>query len=113
MLAWLNSEDDPSVLESLGGFHVCMSDFERALENVQPSAKREGFATVPDVSWKDIGALSDVRQELEWSILVSVLFLFVPFLILSIYSNLILILNVYSKCRVEFGSFLDVFFEKF
>lgn len=71
VLSWLNCDDDPSVLESLGGFKVSMKDFERALENVQPSAKREGFATVPDVSWKDIGALSDVRQELEWSILVS------------------------------------------
>ncbi|KIH62134.1 ATPase, AAA family [Ancylostoma duodenale] len=70
VLSWLESEDDPSVLEKLGGFHVAMSDFERALENVQPSAKREGFATVPNVSWQDIGALSDIRQELEWNILV-------------------------------------------
>ncbi|VDK59024.1 unnamed protein product [Cylicostephanus goldi] len=45
VLAWLQSEDDPGVLEKLGGFRVAMSDFERALENVQPSAKREGFAT--------------------------------------------------------------------
>jgi ribosome biogenesis ATPase len=45
-------------------------DFERALKIVHPSSKREGFATVPDVSWDDIGALKDVRAELEWSILV-------------------------------------------
>ncbi|CAI4228570.1 unnamed protein product [Auanema sp. JU1783] len=72
VLIWLNGDDDPSVLEGLGGFHVVMNDFERALENVQPSAKREGFATVPDVTWNDIGALSDIRQELEWSILYPV-----------------------------------------
>ncbi|KAK6738384.1 hypothetical protein RB195_020476 [Necator americanus] len=72
VLAWLQSDDDPAVLEKLGGFHVNMSDFVRALENVQPSAKREGFATVPDVSWQDIGALSDIRQELEWNILFPV-----------------------------------------
>ena len=71
VLTWLQSEDDPGVLEKLGGFRVTMSDFERALENVQPSAKREGFATVPDVSWQDIGALDEIRQELEWHILVS------------------------------------------
>uniref|UniRef100_A0A8L8JRL9 AAA domain-containing protein n=1 Tax=Heligmosomoides polygyrus TaxID=6339 RepID=A0A8L8JRL9_HELPZ len=71
VLAWLAADDDPSALERLGGFKVTMTDFERALENVQPSAKREGFATVPDVSWQDIGALSDIRQELEWNILVS------------------------------------------
>nr|CDJ97714.1 ATPase domain containing protein [Haemonchus contortus] len=72
VLMWLQADDDPSVLEKLGGFRVKMSDFERALENVQPSAKREGFATVPDVSWQDIGALNDIRQELEWNILFPV-----------------------------------------
>jgi len=28
---------------------------------VQPSVRREGFATTPDVTWNDVGALSDVR----------------------------------------------------
>lgn len=41
-----------------------------ALTTVQPSAKREGFATVPDVTWDDIGALQDVREELQLAILV-------------------------------------------
>jgi hypothetical protein len=35
----------------------------------QPSAKREGFATVPDVTWHDVGALSAVREELSLSLL--------------------------------------------
>ena len=39
---------------------------------VQPSAKREGFVTVPDVTWGDIGALKEVREELEMAILVCV-----------------------------------------
>ena len=39
---------------------------------VQPSAKREGFATVPGVSWKDVGALADIRDELQLSILAPV-----------------------------------------
>ena len=42
-----------------------------ALTKVQPSAKREGFATVPGVTWDDIGALQDIRQELQMAILVS------------------------------------------
>ena len=29
-----------------------MGDFEVAITNVQPSAKREGFATIPDVTWQ-------------------------------------------------------------
>jgi SpoVK/Ycf46/Vps4 family AAA+-type ATPase len=48
---------------------VLRSDFEAALGRVQPSAKREGFATTPDVSWADIGALEDVRDELYRSVL--------------------------------------------
>ena len=51
---------------------VSMQDFVSALKFVQPSAKREGFATVPDVSWDDIGALQDIRQELELSILAPI-----------------------------------------
>jgi ribosome biogenesis ATPase len=47
-----------------------MADFEWAMGTVHPSAKREGFATVPDVSWADIGSLQEVRSELKWSILV-------------------------------------------
>ena len=41
----------------------------KAVKKVQPSAKREGFATVPNVTWKDIGALQNVRAELKMSIL--------------------------------------------
>ncbi|XP_078256075.1 LOW QUALITY PROTEIN: nuclear valosin-containing protein-like [Rhinoraja longicauda] len=46
-----------------------MSDFTGSLSSVQPSAKREGFATVPDVTWADIGALEEIREELTMAIL--------------------------------------------
>jgi ribosome biogenesis ATPase len=36
------------------------ADFTAALEHVQPSSQREGFATIPDVSFDDVGALEDV-----------------------------------------------------
>lgn len=39
---------------------ITMEDFLEAIKRVQPSAKREGFATVPNVSWEDIGALVKV-----------------------------------------------------
>ncbi|KAI6189687.1 Nuclear valosin-containing protein-like [Aphelenchoides bicaudatus] len=68
VLKWLNSEG-PIDQEKLQNLFIETTDFERALKIVSPSAKREGFATVPDVSWDDIGALKDVRAELEWSIL--------------------------------------------
>ena len=35
---------------------------------MQPSAKREGFATIPDVSWDDIGALDEIREDLSLAI---------------------------------------------
>mmetsp|Transcript_8538 Transcript_8538/g.16477 ORF Transcript_8538/g.16477 Transcript_8538/m.16477 type:complete len:741 (-) Transcript_8538:177-2399(-) len=45
------------------------ADFFAATKLVQPTAKREGFATAPGVSWQDIGALSAVREELSLSVL--------------------------------------------
>lgn len=40
------------------------TDFLTALPKIQPSSKREGFATIPDTTWADIGALLPVREEL-------------------------------------------------
>jgi len=56
--------------EELAGLSILMSDFQAGLASVQPSAKREGFATVPDVSWENVGALQDIREELTMAILV-------------------------------------------
>ena len=36
------------------------------------SAKREGFATVPDVTWADIGALEGIREQLSLAILAPI-----------------------------------------
>ncbi|KAJ8658799.1 hypothetical protein O0I10_005525 [Lichtheimia ornata] len=55
----------PAQLESLA---ITEQDFRHALLKVQPSSKREGFATVPDVSWDDIGALQFVRDELRMAV---------------------------------------------
>lgn len=43
-------------------------DFLMALPTIQPTAKREGFATVPDVTWANVGALSKIRIELNMAI---------------------------------------------
>ncbi|KAJ3415023.1 hypothetical protein HDV05_005668 [Chytridiales sp. JEL 0842] len=47
---------------------ITEEDFLSAIPKVQPSSKREGFATVPDVSWTDVGALSNIREELRMSV---------------------------------------------
>lgn len=57
--------------EELASLSILMSDFQSSLASVQPSAKREGFATVPDVTWDDVGALQDIREELTMAILVN------------------------------------------
>ncbi len=40
-------------------------DFDKALSVVRPSAIREAFVTIPDVSWDDIGGLEDVKEQLR------------------------------------------------
>lgn len=71
LLAWLRNEP-PLSPERLSSLCIEHSDFETALRVVQPSAKREGFATVPDVTWDDVGSLQDIRQELQMAILAPV-----------------------------------------
>ncbi|KAM7408064.1 hypothetical protein PAMA_001966 [Pampus argenteus] len=58
--------------EELASLSILMSDFQASLSSVQPSAKREGFVTVPDVTWEDVGALQDIREELTMAILAPV-----------------------------------------
>lgn len=47
---------------------ITHEDFVAALPKVQPSSKREGFATIPNTTWNDIGALHSVREELQMAI---------------------------------------------
>eukprot|EP00796_Vickermania_ingenoplastis_P008702 gene8702-6120_t len=55
--------------EALENFCVSFEDLTEATKRVQPSAMREGFTTIPNVNWDDVGALDDVREELMTSIL--------------------------------------------
>ncbi|KAM4694936.1 nuclear valosin-containing protein-like [Discoglossus pictus] len=68
----LLKEHSPIKEEQLQKLCIEMADFLSALPSVQPSAKREGFATVPDVTWADIGALEEIREELTMAILAPV-----------------------------------------
>ncbi|CAH2059993.1 unnamed protein product, partial [Thlaspi arvense] len=42
---------------------VTTSDFEEALKDMQPSLTREGFSTIPNVTWDNIGGLDHLREE--------------------------------------------------
>jgi ribosome biogenesis ATPase len=66
-------EDKGSIAEDkLQNLFITYDDFLAAVPKVQPSAKREGFATVPDVTWDNVGALSEIRQELNMAIVQQV-----------------------------------------
>ena len=53
-----------SSMEEASVIAITSDDFTTALPKIQPSSKREGFATIPDTTWADIGALGPVREEL-------------------------------------------------
>lgn len=53
---------------------VTMEDFMEALLHITPALKREGFPTVPDVTWQDIGGLEDIKKELNEKILEPIKF---------------------------------------
>jgi len=65
---FLIAHPDPLTPSQLAPLCITSPDFMLALKQVQPSSKREGFATVPDVTWADIGALHATREELHMSI---------------------------------------------
>ncbi|OLL22920.1 putative AAA domain-containing protein [Neolecta irregularis DAH-3] len=54
--------------EQLAPLSITPEDFLTALPKIQPSSKREGFTTVPDVTWADVGALQSIRIELQMAI---------------------------------------------
>ncbi|KAJ1996524.1 Ribosome biogenesis ATPase rix7, partial [Coemansia thaxteri] len=65
---FIRSHPNPLTPEELVPLAITNTDFLQALKKVQPSAKREGFVTVPGVTWNDIGALAKVREELRMAV---------------------------------------------
>ncbi|MDY6817852.1 MAG: CDC48 family AAA ATPase [Halobacteriales archaeon] len=62
----LESEEIPAeVLESLT---VKEDDFKEALKGIEPSALREVFVEVPDITWADVGGLDDTEERLRETI---------------------------------------------
>ena len=56
-------EDIPN--EVLDQLKVTKEDFDEARKHVEPSAMREVLVEVPDITWKQVGGLEDVKQELK------------------------------------------------
>ena len=70
LLPELNLEEEKIQPEVLDKLIVNGDDFKKALVEVTPSGMREVFIENPDVSWEEIGGLSEVKRELmeavEW-----------------------------------------------
>ena len=47
---------------------VLESDLKSALKGIEPSALREVFVEVPDVTWEDVGGLEDTKERLRETI---------------------------------------------
>ncbi|PSP97876.1 AAA family ATPase [Halobacteriales archaeon QS_5_70_17] len=60
-----SDEIDADVLESL---QVTDDDFRQALKGITPSALREVFVEVPDVTWNQIGGLEETKDRLQETI---------------------------------------------
>lgn len=56
---------DPIPEELLNKLKVNMKDFLDALKEIRPSALREIFVEIPNIRWKDIGGLDNVKRELQ------------------------------------------------
>lgn len=65
---FIKSFPEPLNDEQLNELSIKYEDFLKALPTIQPTAKREGFATVPDVTWANVGALGKIRIELNMAI---------------------------------------------
>ncbi|CAK9084621.1 Uncharacterized AAA domain-containing protein C16E9.10c [Durusdinium trenchii] len=57
--------DKAYTAEEMSTLAIEAQDFTEALSKVQPSARREGFTTIPDVKWEDVGALQEVQMDMD------------------------------------------------
>jgi transitional endoplasmic reticulum ATPase len=74
LLPDFNLDQDQEIpQEVLDKIIITKEDFEEALKVVRPSAMREVLVETPNVSWKDIGGLEiikqDLREAVEWPLI--------------------------------------------
>ena len=55
----------PEVLEKM---EVRMDDFREAIKDIEPSALREIYVEIPEVTWDEVGGLEEVKDRLKESV---------------------------------------------
>ena len=64
----LDLEEEEIPAEVLDSIEVTENDFKEALKGIEPSALREVFVEVPDVTWEDVGGLEGTKERLRETI---------------------------------------------
>ena len=64
----LDLEEDEIDAETLERLQVVDDDFRQALKGIEPSALREVFVEVPDITWDEVGGLGDTKERLRETI---------------------------------------------
>ncbi|WP_247009307.1 CDC48 family AAA ATPase [Halorientalis litorea] len=64
----LDLESDEIDADVLDRLQVTERDFKDALKGIEPSALREVFVEVPDVTWDNVGGLEDTKERLRETI---------------------------------------------
>ncbi|MBQ9564698.1 MAG: CDC48 family AAA ATPase [Synergistaceae bacterium] len=64
ILPYVNLQTQEIPYERVAALEVGMRHFMTALMEIEPSAIREVFVEIPDVSWEDVGGLDDIKDEL-------------------------------------------------
>ncbi|QKG92892.1 CDC48 family AAA ATPase [Halorubrum salinarum] len=64
----IDLESDEIDADVLNSIQVTEADFKEAMKGIEPSALREVFVEVPDVSWDQVGGLEDTKERLRETI---------------------------------------------
>ena len=64
----IDLEEDTIPPEVLEKMEVRMDDFRVAIREIEPSALREIYVEVPDVSWESVGGLTEIKDRLKESV---------------------------------------------
>ncbi len=61
----LDLDEDSISAEVLDSIYVTENDFKKSLRDIEPSALREVFVEVPDITWDDVGGLTDTKSQMQ------------------------------------------------
>jgi transitional endoplasmic reticulum ATPase len=67
-LPMIDLEEETIPAEVLEKMEVKMNDFREAMKEIEPSALREIYVEIPEISWEQVGGLLEVKERLKESI---------------------------------------------